>query len=69
MGACFLRGSVEGDQAEVSAKLVETLLEDKRTNPCCVNTFGESALDLARIRGFDKSMRLLEEAEKNWKTC
>jgi len=62
MGACFLRGSVEGHRPEVSAKVVAALLGDKRTNPHCVNTFGESALDLARVRGFDKSVRLLEEA-------
>lgn len=67
MGACFLRKSVEGDQGEISADCVKVLLDDPRTDPTVANSFGETAHDLAKIRGYDESARLVEEAVKNWK--
>uniref|UniRef100_A0A6U3QWY1 Uncharacterized protein n=1 Tax=Ditylum brightwellii TaxID=49249 RepID=A0A6U3QWY1_9STRA len=67
MGACFLRQTVEGDHAAISVECVKVLLEDKRTDPTVANSFGETALDLAKIRGYDESAKLVEEAVKKWK--
>ena len=61
MGACFLR---KGVPSELSALCVKELLNDKRTDPKIVNSFGESALDLAKIRGYSESVVLIEEALK-----
>ena len=30
------------------------------------NSFGESALDLAKVRGYNESIPLVEEAVRNW---
>ncbi|KAL9178804.1 hypothetical protein ACHAXT_003935 [Thalassiosira profunda] len=64
MGACFLRKGVDGAK---SALCVRALLEDARTDPTIRNSFGESALDLATIRGYTESIALVEEALKEWK--
>ena len=64
MGCCFLRDTVEGNKSDISAKCVKAMLKDKRTNPLLKNTFGETALDLARTRGYMESVILLEEAIK-----
>ncbi|KAL7465319.1 hypothetical protein ACHAXS_005642 [Conticribra weissflogii] len=64
MGACFLRPSVEGDHEHISKECVEILLADERTDPTIANSFGETALDLARVRGYEESARLVEEAVK-----
>uniref|UniRef100_A0A7S2HI09 Ankyrin n=1 Tax=Helicotheca tamesis TaxID=374047 RepID=A0A7S2HI09_9STRA len=67
MGACFLRKTVEGDHAAISAECVRILLEDERTDPTIANSFGETALDLAKIRGYGESVKMVEEAVKKWK--
>eukprot|EP00569_Conticribra_weissflogii_P005566 CAMPEP_0171348830 /NCGR_PEP_ID=MMETSP0878-20121228/32002_1 /TAXON_ID=67004 /ORGANISM="Thalassiosira weissflogii, Strain CCMP1336" /LENGTH=180 /DNA_ID=CAMNT_0011853295 /DNA_START=13 /DNA_END=555 /DNA_ORIENTATION=+ len=67
MGACFLRSTVEGDHEQISKECVEVLLSDARTDPTIANSFGETALDLARVRGYEASARLVEDAVKNWK--
>lgn len=59
MGACFLR---KGVPAEQSALCVKELLKDDRTDPTIANSFGETALDLAKIRGYNESQKLIEEA-------
>mmetsp|Transcript_21527 Transcript_21527/g.27157 ORF Transcript_21527/g.27157 Transcript_21527/m.27157 type:complete len:181 (-) Transcript_21527:22-564(-) len=59
MGACFLRNGVP---PECSALCVKELLSDERTDPTLVNTFGESALDLAKARGYKDSVVMIEEA-------
>ena len=63
MGACFLR---EGVDVSKSVLCVEELLKDERVDPTIRNTFGESALDLAKIRGYTDSVKLVEKAVKNW---
>lgn len=63
MGACFLRNGI---QEENSALCVKALLEDHRTDPTIRNSFGESALDLAKIRGYRESIELIETALANW---
>lgn len=63
MGACFLRGGVDVSR---SAECVRALLEDGRTDPTVRNSFGESALDLARARGYGQSIELVEEALRKW---
>ena len=64
MGCCFLRDTVERNKSEISAKCVKAMLEHERTDPLLKNTFGETALDLARIRGYTESVTLLEDAIK-----
>mmetsp|Transcript_2122 Transcript_2122/g.4482 ORF Transcript_2122/g.4482 Transcript_2122/m.4482 type:complete len:183 (-) Transcript_2122:744-1292(-) len=66
MGACFLRKTVEGDHNKISADCVRVLLDDPRTDPTITNSFGETALDLAKIRGYEESARLVEEAVEKW---
>ena len=61
MGACFLR---KGVPAEKSVLCVSELLKDERTDVKVLNSFGESALDLAQVRGYTESIVLLEEALK-----
>ncbi|KAL7550536.1 hypothetical protein ACHAWF_017067 [Thalassiosira exigua] len=61
VGACFLR---EGADEAKSASCVRALLEDERTDPTLRNSFGESALDLAKVRGYRESIELVEEAPK-----
>ena len=63
MGACFLRNGVD---ASKSAVCVGALLADPRTDPTIRNDFGESALDLAKIRGYTESIALLEKALAEW---
>ena len=65
MGGCFLRKDVS-DAPTKSALCVKELLLDSRTDPTLVNTFGESALDLANIRGYDKSVQLVKNAVEQW---
>ena len=62
MGACFLRAGVP---AENSMLCVKALLEDERVNPTIQNSFGESALDLARARGYEESITLIEKSLKS----
>ena len=68
MGACFLRKEVPGDHAEISEKCVKALLEDPRTDPTLRNSFNESALDLAKIRGYEKSIELVQQALDRWQS-
>ena len=63
MGACYLR---KGVPVEHSVQCVEELLKDERTDPTLVNNFGESALDLAKIRGYNESSALVEKALGAW---
>ena len=62
MGSCFLRKTVEGDHAAISADCCRVLLADGRTDPTVANSFGETALDLAKVRGYKESIGLVEEA-------
>ena len=62
MGCCFLRNTVEGNHAEISAQCVKAMLDDERTDPTIKNSYGETALDLARVRGYKESISLLEDA-------
>lgn len=64
MGACFLRKDVP---EEKSLLCVKELLSDERTDPTITNSFGESALDLAKIRGYGESCSLIEAALIKWK--
>jgi len=66
MGACFLRKTVDGDHPTISAECVRVLLDDDRTDPTTANTFGETALDLAKTRGYAESVELVEAAHKKW---
>ena len=59
MGACFLRAGVS---EEKSAECVRALLADERTDPTIANSFGETALDLAKIRGYEESIALVQKA-------
>lgn len=63
MGACFLR---EGVPKENSVKCVKALLGDSRTDPTIKNSYGETALQLAKARGYTESIELLEKAEAEW---
>ena len=63
MGACFLRGGVDETK---SVECVRALLEDERTDPTIRNSYGESALDLAKIRGYTESVELVEKALTEW---
>ena len=63
MGACFLRKGVDESK---SALCVKALLSDERTDPTIRNSFGESALDLAKIRGYNESIALVEKALEAW---
>lgn len=59
MGACFLRKGVPADK---SVLCVKELLKDERVDVTVLNSFGESALDLAKVRGYHESISLLEKA-------
>jgi FOG: Ankyrin repeat len=63
MGACFLR---EGVPQGNSVKCVKALLEDSRTDPTVNNSFGETALQLAKNRGYKETIEILEKAEREW---
>lgn len=65
MGGCFLRKHVS-DAPTKSALCVKVLLLDSRTDPTLVNTFGESALDMATIRGYEESVELVKNAVQQW---
>ena len=64
MGACFLRNGVAPEQ---SALCVKELLKDDRTDLLIANSFGETALDLAKVRGYEESILLIEVALKKTK--
>ena len=70
MGACFLRENVP---TEKSALCVKALFQNNHIlggpvlDPRQRNSFGESALDLARIRGYEESIQIIEKA-MNWVT-
>mmetsp|Transcript_49868 Transcript_49868/g.149939 ORF Transcript_49868/g.149939 Transcript_49868/m.149939 type:complete len:107 (-) Transcript_49868:121-441(-) len=66
MGCCFLRKTVEGDHAKISVECVRELLKESRTDPTVANDFGETALDLAKSRGYEESAKLVEAAVKEW---
>ena len=66
MGACFLRKTVM-DPERKSVECVKALLADKRTDPTIANTFGETALDQAKIRGYNDSKDLIEKLLDDWK--
>lgn len=69
MGACFLRqGSLynEDEEKERSVKCVMALLVDGRVDPTVRNSFSESALDLAKNRGYTESAVLVEKALDKW---
>eukprot|EP00555_Chaetoceros_dichaeta_P010162 CAMPEP_0198265540 /NCGR_PEP_ID=MMETSP1447-20131203/23105_1 /TAXON_ID=420782 /ORGANISM="Chaetoceros dichaeta, Strain CCMP1751" /LENGTH=178 /DNA_ID=CAMNT_0043955081 /DNA_START=33 /DNA_END=569 /DNA_ORIENTATION=+ len=67
MGACFLRENVNDgdDHEEISALCVRALLDDSRTDVLMKNDFNETALDLAKSREYEESVRLLEAAIKD----
>jgi ankyrin repeat protein len=65
MGACFLRSGVDESK---SIECVKELLKDPRTDPMITNSYGESALDLAKVRGYTKSIELIEKALVGWVT-
>ena len=65
MGACFLRSGVDESK---SYECVKELLKDPRTDPMITNSYGESALDLAKVRGYTKSIELIEKALVGWVT-
>lgn len=59
MGACFLR---PGYNADLSLPAVQAMLKDERTDVTIPNTFGETALSLCKERGYDDSVKALEDA-------
>lgn len=59
MGACFLRPNAS---VEKSVLCTKALLTDPRTDPTIRNSFGETAMDLAKIRGYEESITLIKEA-------
>ena len=63
MGACFLRKEVP---VEKSVLCVKALLDDSRTDPTPKNSFGETALDLAKVRGYEESIKLVKKAVETW---
>jgi ankyrin repeat protein len=67
MGACFLRPEYDKlpNAREISLKAVQLMLGDGRTDPLIVNSFGESALDLCKQRGYVESVAYLEEKIKS----
>lgn len=67
MGACFLRPEYDKlpNAGELSLKAVQLMLQDGRTDPLIKNSFGESALDLCRQRGYTESVAYLEEKIKS----
>lgn len=67
MGACFLRPEYDKlpNSGELSLKAVQSMLDDDRTDPLIANSFGESALDLCKQRGYLESVAYLEEKIKS----
>jgi hypothetical protein len=63
MGACFLRSGVDVSK---SVQCVRALLDDEHTDPTLRNSFNESALDLAKMRGYTESVELVEKALLEW---
>lgn len=68
MGACFLRKDVPGDHSHISELCVKALLKDSRTDPTLRNSFGESAVDLAKMRGYNNSIQLVQHALDRWRS-
>ncbi|KAL7476191.1 hypothetical protein ACHAW6_002069 [Cyclotella cf. meneghiniana] len=68
MGACFLRPEYDRstEREELSLKAVQSMMEDGRTDPLLKNSFGESALDLCKERGYGKSVEYLEKKILEW---
>mmetsp|Transcript_4376 Transcript_4376/g.8717 ORF Transcript_4376/g.8717 Transcript_4376/m.8717 type:complete len:306 (+) Transcript_4376:163-1080(+) len=67
MGACFLRPEFDGPDGRASSfPAVKLMLEDPRTDPTIRNSFGESALDLCRERGYAESVKYLEKRVEEW---
>ena len=58
MGACFLRPGY-GD--ELSLPAVQAMLKDKRTDVEITNSFGETAISLCKERGYNDSVKVLEQ--------
>eukprot|EP00547_Thalassionema_nitzschioides_P002509 CAMPEP_0194206510 /NCGR_PEP_ID=MMETSP0156-20130528/5516_1 /TAXON_ID=33649 /ORGANISM="Thalassionema nitzschioides, Strain L26-B" /LENGTH=465 /DNA_ID=CAMNT_0038933043 /DNA_START=110 /DNA_END=1507 /DNA_ORIENTATION=+ len=61
MGACYLRPGIDD---ELSLQAVKVLLEDPRTDPALHNNLNETALDLCKIRKYEESVKLLQDAMK-----
>merc|ERR1711957_1043517 len=59
MGACFLRKGVDAGR---SVACVRALLDDERTDPTVSDLGAETALDLAKVRGYKESIFLLQQA-------
>eukprot|EP00578_Thalassiosira_sp_NH16_P000961 CAMPEP_0181134784 /NCGR_PEP_ID=MMETSP1071-20121207/32274_1 /TAXON_ID=35127 /ORGANISM="Thalassiosira sp., Strain NH16" /LENGTH=313 /DNA_ID=CAMNT_0023221329 /DNA_START=223 /DNA_END=1164 /DNA_ORIENTATION=+ len=61
MGACYLRPGYDEspDRLELSFNAVKAMFADERTDARIKNDFGETALDLCRQRGYNKSMAFL----------
>lgn len=59
MGACFLR---PGYNADLSLPAVQAMLKDERTDVTIPNTFGETAISLCKERGYNDSVKVLEDA-------
>ncbi|KAL3797400.1 hypothetical protein HJC23_010526 [Cyclotella cryptica] len=68
MGACFLRPKYDKlpERDELSLRVVQLMMEDLRTDPLVKNSFGESALDLCKERGYVKSAEYLEKKIADW---
>lgn len=64
MGACFMRKTVP---REKSASCTKALLDDPRVDVTILNSFGETALDLAKTRKYTESIALIEKALKDAK--
>lgn len=59
MGACFLR---PGYNSNSSLPAVQAVLKDERTDVTIPNTFGETAISLCKKRGYNDSVKVLEDA-------
>lgn len=59
MGACFLR---PGYSEERSLPAVQAMLKDGRTDVTIANAFGETAISLCKERGYNDSVKVLEDA-------
>ena len=67
MGACYLRPEFDKpDGSKLSLSAVKTMMEDERTDPTIKNSFGESALDLCRERGYAESVEFLGKVVEEW---
>jgi ankyrin repeat protein len=68
MGCCFLRPEFDSkpNKGELSLEAVQVMMRDEKTDPTVRNSFGESALDLCRERGYVESVAYLEERIAEW---